>query len=792
MKHRKLHIKSGLIFGLVSLITLLAAANQEKVIQIFRQGEVLHEYKVSDIDYIEINDLISAPENINATISGDEITIVWNQVEGATYNVYRSPDNVNFSLIASNLTENSYTDKEPFSGANYYRVKAIVGDMESGYTQTATTTIAGSGLNDGIYLGISSFNQQISDYPILQLTDSSVGGFHTFVNNLTMKNGTLLYYSVDQALNNLEAAELPENITTAAIVTFTDGLDQGSMMKDVPYEDDMEYLDALNQRILTEKVAGKSITAYSIGIKGNDVSDTEMFRNNLQKLASSSKNAMEVSSMSEVNAKFKEIAERLSESNYVQTINLKMPGVSNGTRVRFTFDNVGDANQSELYIEGKFNLKERSLEEVTYHGLESSSGEKIQGTVEDIFVTFTFEDVHTDNNVLIRSEFTDEWTFITSNSSWQINSEFDKTENSDIVTKRSSAVVMLVLDCSSSLAGDFEKAQSNANDFINTLHSAVSESGGKVDDTVYSATPKDLSVAIFKNGTRYYLTPEQYKKANLKDAVVEGLVVLSNLGDFIISQELLYSGYWIYVDNAMKYYSELLPNKVQASIISARYPEINSALYSLGWERFNYYSGDTSMSNMYYLTKTPYNSTSNYCINLRREDGGNLDYSSGGYLRGVVPLEKGGPIQWKDERDLTLAVKKDGKRYYISDPSEDLSAYDEVEGIAVFFHGEKFIIKLQDEQLNTLTIDMAISFYKDQLPTEAQAKIISLNRHQIQSAISKFGGSKLNQYYYLTGAKNTSGKYYTINMMSSSYSDYGSLYTPDSQVYVRGVIPIED
>ncbi len=462
-----------LFCAILSFITFIAFGKQQKVVQIFRNGEIIQEYNTSDIDYIEVNDLIPAPEGVIATISNSNITIKWNPVEGALYNVYRSSDNLNFSLLASGLMEAEYTDVNPLRGANYYRIKAVVGDAESHYSASVVTAPTSSELESGLYLGIIGFNQALYPFPIDRLTEDTSEDFDTFINSLTIKNGTLLYYSVDQALDALQAAQLPDDVSNAALVTFTDGLDQGSMMKDVPYNDDMSYLNALNERIKNETVSGQPITAFSIGIRGKDVVDTEMFRSNLAQLASEPSNATEVTSMAEVNAKFQEIASQLSQSNYIQTISLKIPGISNGALVRFTFDNVSSAAKSKLYIEGIFNLKDRSLENVKYVGLSSSSGDVIKGTVDGIFVNFSFENVQTEDNTIIRKEFTDEWTYITSNSSWQINSEFDKTENTDIITERRSAVIMLVLDCSSSLAGDFLTVQSNAKDFIHTLSGSV-------------------------------------------------------------------------------------------------------------------------------------------------------------------------------------------------------------------------------------------------------------------------------------------------------------------------------
>ena len=101
----KIFKKSAIIAGALSLAAMAAVARQEKVLQIFSNGEIIKEYTVSEIDYIEVNDLIAAPSGMKADVSDNSITITWNAVAGATYNVYRSPDNVNFSLLASGLTD---------------------------------------------------------------------------------------------------------------------------------------------------------------------------------------------------------------------------------------------------------------------------------------------------------------------------------------------------------------------------------------------------------------------------------------------------------------------------------------------------------------------------------------------------------------------------------------------------------------------------------------------------------------------------------------------------------------
>ena len=273
----------------------------------------------------------------------------------------------------------------------------IARTLAGGLTATCRVNVS------GIYLGITGFNASLYSYPISELNEENKTGFNSFIDSLNMKKGTVLYYAVEQALSQMQSVKLPADLSTAAIVTFTDGLDQGSFMLNGSHGDNDTYLNSINYRIKNDSIGGQPITAYAIGLRGKDIQDEDVtkFTNNLKKLSSSAENATEVTSMAEVNAKFKEIAEQLCPNN-----------------------------------------------------------------------------------------------------TWQRTSEFDKEEDSDIVTERGSAVIMLVLDCSSSLADDFVKAQTNAKDFINTLYNSTQQY------TLYSTTPKDLSLAIWKDGTRYYISKD--------------------------------------------------------------------------------------------------------------------------------------------------------------------------------------------------------------------------------------------------------------------------------------------
>lgn len=475
-------LKSALI-GVVCASAAIGSAGREKVIRVFSDGSVIAEYNAADIDYIQIDDLIGAPGDVTADAEGTSISISWGAVEGATYDVYRSPDDANYSLIASGLTETSYTDRNPLDGTNYYRVKAMVNGKESGYTETVSATLPDSCMESGIYLGVLGFNSALYEYPIMRLDETTVGGFHDFIDGLEKKDMTLLYYSVEQALDRMQATAYPADLSQVALVTFTDGLDRGSHGKTDAYYDsedgDLDYRNDLNRRITTQTVAGKKISAYSIGIRGSDVRDVEKFQDNIRKLASSPENAYEVTNMSEVNARFKEIAEKLTKSTNIQSFTVRIPPEANGSVIRFTFDNMrNNAEKSKVWIQGVLDLRTKSLGNIEAGGLEFTTPViSVAGTEdEEGFYCYTFSGIVTDNDLLLTPSATHEHIYIKSNSTWQANSEFGR--EGDFVPKvdRSSAAIMLVLDCTSSLGDMFDKTSDNAKDnaktFIKTLYDA--------------------------------------------------------------------------------------------------------------------------------------------------------------------------------------------------------------------------------------------------------------------------------------------------------------------------------
>ena len=317
------------------------------------------------------------------------------------------------------------------------------------------------------YLGIVGFNSELYKKDVSLLAKSTISQHESFIDKLSAKDGTTLYYAVDNALDLLEKSNITTPLSNINLVTFTDGLDQGSIMMNHNYASSNAYLQAISNRIKNSKFKGLKVDAYTIGLRGTDVSDVYMFQQNLNSLASSDPNAFELTNMNQLDTRLQEIANKIISVNKRQTISVRIPGVENGTRVRFTFDGK-DAEKSQLYIDGTFNFSDYSLRDITYYGIKARSGSFVQGTQDGIFITYTFrglrkeygDEVLPTNNVM-------QYYRLPSQYSWQKNSEFQPTSNTQCIVSHSGTAIILVLDCSSSLGNTgFKNMKSYAKKFI--------------------------------------------------------------------------------------------------------------------------------------------------------------------------------------------------------------------------------------------------------------------------------------------------------------------------------------
>lgn len=333
---------------------------------------------------------------------------------------------------------------------------------------------------EGLYVGVIGFNNTTDSKEISILNKDTKYYFTSFISNLQPANGTALYYSVDKAIDNLTHATLPAELENVSIVTFTDGLDNFStIMPDVSEFDytKKQYLAKVNEKLTTTTIRNKTVTAYTIGILGEDVEDEDEFKNNLKSLSTSEESIYEVENMADVNSAFEQIAKSLNTKSVSKSITLKISGgIDNGSRIKFTLDNVSDASLSGFYIEGDIYRSNKTFTNVTCNGI-SIDADNVVVSIIDGFINILFNKVETDNE--IKPELIKYWTK-NSKGEWQKDSEFDPTSQAETSIIRKSAAIMLVLDCSNSLGDDFEQLKTTAKDFIDILVSG--ESGTSGDD----------------------------------------------------------------------------------------------------------------------------------------------------------------------------------------------------------------------------------------------------------------------------------------------------------------------
>lgn len=353
---------------------------------------------------------------------------------------------------------------------------------------------------EGIYLGIIGFNYNLYPKEISLLNASTKSSFTSFIDNLTMENLTGLYYADYTALKKLKSFGQPPKLTNVALVTFTDGLDNASLddseRNPENYPTREAYLNAISSKIRTDKVHGLDINAYTIGLRGNDVQDVAAFQNNLKKLASNDNNMYEVTSMDEALQRFEEIAESLHSTNTTTSLSLLVPpGYDDGLVLRFTFDQVNLANNSSLFIECTYKRANegRRLESISYHGFEQ--GASSLSSVEKLpngFYKFVFQNLKKDNGSFINEIDKNRLKlFRQISTGWEPETEFDNNNQSSVIEEQSSALIMLVLDCTTSLGSQFSSLKTGAKRFVETLVSfnsggyrvtvsAVPTSGGTV------------------------------------------------------------------------------------------------------------------------------------------------------------------------------------------------------------------------------------------------------------------------------------------------------------------------
>ena len=335
----------------------------------------------------------------------------------------------------------------------------------------------------GIYLGIIGFNNKLYSQPIKLLDTESKAEFISFIDTkLQPLNLTTLYYADDTALKMLDTYKpLPDKLTNVALVTFTDGLDNQSTADEFrPEFSPTEYLNYLHDKIVEEEgIHGLTLDAYTIGLNSGDIPDVlmEEFRDMLKLLASEG-NAFEGSDMEEVKARFNEIAESLYKVSTSINMGVYIPGgYDDGQVIRYTFDNAETAESSNLYIQATYHKTSgvKTLENITYEGFQAGE-ETITSTKKgpNGELYFQFNDLkYSDGSTVPKEVFQNSsrlWKQTSSGSGWYGDIEIDMAElPPQVEEEQSSALIMLVLDCTTSLGENFEPMKEAAKEFVETL-----------------------------------------------------------------------------------------------------------------------------------------------------------------------------------------------------------------------------------------------------------------------------------------------------------------------------------
>ena len=499
---------------------------------------------------------------ISSIIDAQEEVVIYAPYDAAflpnkTYQITLLPATLKNGLTINLITDDNKTGclssskPQQIKRGVFGRVGLI--DEQIDNWEDIPTTYEGGGTQSGLYLGIIGFNQALYRFGITRIDKNSKSSFDSFIDGLTSKNGTLLYHSVDEALAMLQKAQYPKDLFSASLITFTDGLDQGSAMVIDPYPSDEEYLDILNNKLISASVSGININSYAVGLEGNDVLDRTLFKQNLIKLSNPESNAYEAPNMAAVNTRFQEMAQQLSQTNIRTTYNVKItvPGKASGTRMRFTFDNASSANSSQCYIEGVFNKSNLSLNEVKYYGLNKGPS-VIYGTVKSIFVVFEFNEIEPLDDRVISKDYVMHWLSSSSSSTWQPNTEFEAENDVEIeVTQhKQSAVILLDLDCSKSLGSDFSVLKQYAKSFIQTIYNVAYDPNevigvtlDKSEVTLYEGNSVTLKATIEPSSATN--KEIRWKSSNTDVATVdaEGVVLAVSEGTSIITATTVDGGF---------------------------------------------------------------------------------------------------------------------------------------------------------------------------------------------------------------------------------------------------------
>lgn len=173
-----------------------------------------------------------------------------------------------------------------------------------------------TGNRGNVHIGIVAFNYKNTILDIIPLTDVNLNRIKSFIRSLTIDNNTALYGAIDQGIIMLEDYVMLNNLNNfdgAALVTFTDGLDNASLKAEKNISSPSKYLEYLKPIVTSKYIKNKKLDSYIVAVKGKDVKEheTTIFSENLKSLTTSINNYYQAENMTSLKQEFLSIADGL-------------------------------------------------------------------------------------------------------------------------------------------------------------------------------------------------------------------------------------------------------------------------------------------------------------------------------------------------------------------------------------------------------------------------------------------------------------------------------------------------
>ena len=347
-----------------------------KIVEIVSEGKIIHKLPVEKVDYIDVYDTAEPPINLQINPVEDGVSLIWdnndNKEEDSFFNIYRSAGENQFSLIASGLTETSYIDSIPAEGWNtYYITRVDSENLESIPSEEKRILIPAKIISEGLYVSLTGFQSFLIPSKTRPLDSSHASYLKQFASGIGKTSRHSTYYALESVLDSLSDMGTPEDLKNVHLITVIPSDDWDSLLKSDKYSSKEEYRNAISRRIREAKKGDVNFTSHVLGYTGGNINNEEDMMKDILALSSSQKHGSIHSSMEDLNAHLKEIAQKIvkeiDKGACDITVRIRRP--SDNTRIRITFDNIVSPTESDCFIDAVYSEADNSLKHIDIKGL---------------------------------------------------------------------------------------------------------------------------------------------------------------------------------------------------------------------------------------------------------------------------------------------------------------------------------------------------------------------------------------------------------------------------------------